>query len=42
MAKDPALVLAATPEAESLRISEVDLAQLEIMLEDSQVFEAGG
>jgi HD-like signal output (HDOD) protein len=41
MVKDPELVLAATPEAESLRVSEVNLAQLEIMLEDSQVFEAG-
>lgn len=37
MVKDPALVLVATPEAESLQISEVDLAQMEIMLEDSQV-----
>ena len=39
---DPSLVLAATPEAEVLSISEVDLARMEIMLEDSQVFEAGG
>jgi HD-like signal output (HDOD) protein len=38
MVEDPALVLVATPEAELLHISEVDLAQLEIMLEDSQVF----
>ena len=39
--KDPGLMLVATPEAECLNISDVDLAQLEIMLEDSQVFEAG-
>lgn len=39
---DSALVLAATPEADALNLSEVDLAQMEIMLEDSQVFEAGG
>jgi len=39
---DPALVLAATAEADALHLSEVDLAQMEIMLEDSQVFEAGG
>jgi len=38
MTQDPDLVLVATPEAEALHISEVDLAQLEIMLEDSQVF----
>ena len=37
LVEDPALVLVATPEAELLHISEVDLAQLEIMLEDSQV-----
>lgn len=42
MAEDPALVLAATAEAEALHISEVDLAQMEIMLEDSQIFEASG
>ena len=41
MAKDPALVLVATPEAEALHVSEVDLAQLEIMLEDSQVMASG-
>ena len=40
--EEPSLVLAATPEAEILHISEVDLARLEIMLEDSQVFEAAG
>ncbi|MBE9545289.1 MAG: HDOD domain-containing protein [Proteobacteria bacterium] len=39
---DPSMVLVATPEAEALHISEVDLARMEIMLEDSQVFEAGG
>jgi HD-like signal output (HDOD) protein len=42
MVKDPALVLGATPEAEALHISEVDLARLENKLEDSQVFEAAG
>ena len=42
MVEDPALVLVATLEAELLHISEVDLAQMEIMLEDSQVFSAGG
>ena len=41
MVEDPALVLAATSEAELLHISEVDLAQLEIMLEDSQVSDDG-
>ncbi len=41
MVEDPALVLVATPEAELLHISEVDLAQLEIMLEDSQVYDNG-
>jgi len=40
--KDPSLVLIASPEAETLHISEVDLARMEIMLEDSQVFEGGG
>ncbi len=40
--EEPPQVLVATPEAEILHISEVDLARLEIMLEDSQVFEAGG
>ena len=39
---DPSIVLVATPEAEALHISEVDLARMEIMLEDSQVFEGGG
>ena len=42
MVEEPDMVLVATPEAESLHISEVDLAQLEIMLEDSQVFASGG
>jgi len=41
MVEDPALVLAATSEAELLHISEVDLAQLEIMLEDSQISDNG-
>jgi hypothetical protein len=36
------MMLAATAEAAVLHISEVDLAKMEIMLEDSQVFEAGG
>ena len=39
---EPSLVLVATPEAEILHISEVDLARMEIMLEDSRVFETGG
>ncbi len=39
--KDPSLVLIASPEAETLHISEVDFARMEIMLEDSQVFEGG-
>jgi hypothetical protein len=34
---DPALVLMATPEASELHLSEVDIAKMEIMLEDSQV-----
>ena len=41
MVKEPALVLVATAEAELLHVSEVDLAQLEIMLEDSQVMANG-
>jgi len=40
--EDPSMVLAATPEAEALHLPEVDLARMEIMLEDSQVFEAAG
>jgi HD-like signal output (HDOD) protein len=40
--EDPSMVLAATSEAEALHIPEVDLARMEIMLEDSQVFEAAG
>ena len=36
--EDLAYVLVATPEAEMLHLSEVDLAQLEIKLEDSQVY----
>jgi hypothetical protein len=39
--EDPALVLVDTPEAKILNVSEMDLARMEIMLEDSQVFEAG-
>ncbi len=37
MVEEPDLVLVATPEAEAMHICEVDLAQLEIKLEDSQV-----
>jgi len=40
--EDPSIVLIASPEAETLHISEVDFARMEIMLEDSQVFETGG
>ena len=40
--KDPSLVPIASPEAETLHISEVGFARMEIMLEDSQVFEGGG
>jgi hypothetical protein len=36
--EEPSLVLVATPEAEILHISEVDLARMEIMLEDSRVY----
>ena len=39
---DEELVLVATPEAQTLNLTDVDLAQLEIMLEDSQVFVSGG
>ncbi len=35
---DPALVLTATDEAGELHLSELDIAKLEIMLEDSQAF----
>lgn len=42
LVEDPALALVATAEAEALHISEVDLARMEIMLEDSQILEAGG
>ena len=38
--KDPSLVLIASPAAETLHISEVDLARMEIMLEDSQVYDS--
>lgn len=34
---EPELVLLATPEAAELHLSEVDLAKMEIMLEDSQI-----
>ena len=33
---DPGIVLMATPEATELHLSEVDIAKMEIMLEDSQ------
>ena len=36
--KDPSIVLTATPEAAQVQMSEVDLARLEVRLEDSQVF----
>jgi len=39
---DSTIVLVETPEADALHVSEVDLARLEIMLEDSQVFEGSG
>ena len=35
---DPSIVLHATPEASQLQLSEVDLARLEVRLEDSHVF----
>ena len=35
---DPYVVLHATPEANQLRLSEMDLARLEVRLEDSYVF----
>ena len=38
--EDPSIVLVATQEAEALHISEVDLARMEIMLEDSQVYDS--
>ena len=38
--EDSSLVLAATEEAKVLHISEVDLARMEIMLEDSQVYDS--
>ena len=37
--EDSSLVLVATSEAEALHVSEVDLARMEIMLEDSQVYD---
>ena len=39
MKKESSLVLAATPEAEVLRMSEVGLANFEIFLEDTHLFE---
>ena len=42
MDAEPSLVLTATPEADALNLSEVDLARMQIMLEDSQVFEGAG
>jgi HD-like signal output (HDOD) protein len=36
--EDPSIVLMATPEANHLQLSEVDLARLEVRLEDSMVF----
>jgi len=39
LTQDTSLVLVATPEANSLNLSDVDLARLEIILEDSQVSE---
>ena len=36
--KDPTIVLNATPEASQLQMSEMDLARLEVRLEDSHVF----
>jgi HD-like signal output (HDOD) protein len=38
LCQDPSIVLMETPEANHLQLSEVDLARLEVRLEDSQVF----
>ena len=38
--EDPSIVLMATAEARQLQLSEVDLARLEVLLEDSQVLSA--
>lgn len=38
LVKESLLILSATPESEVLRLSEVDLANLEIFLEDTPVF----
>ena len=38
LCEDPSLSLMETPEANQLQLSEVDLARLEVRLEDSQVF----
>ncbi|MGD9044094.1 MAG: HDOD domain-containing protein [Desulfobacterales bacterium] len=40
LSEDPSIVLMATPEAHQLQISEVDLARLEVLLEDAQVLNA--
>ena len=39
LAKEPSLVLSATPESEVLRLSEVNLANLEIFLEDTHILD---
>jgi HD-like signal output (HDOD) protein len=38
--EDPSIVMLETPEAVQLQLSEVDLARLEVRLEDAQVFAA--
>lgn len=38
LCKDPSLSLMETPEANQIQLSEVDLARLEVRLEDSQLF----
>jgi len=40
LVEDPSIVLMATPESHQLQLSEVDLARLEVLLEDSQVLSA--
>jgi HD-like signal output (HDOD) protein len=37
--RDSGVILIAAPEAKELHLSELDIAKMEIMLEDSQVFE---
>jgi hypothetical protein len=39
LSKDPSIILAATPEASLLGLSEVFLAELEIILEDSMILQ---